>query len=723
MAPQLKMNEEILLVQNGYIAIPELENSTAKASGDFRLRMLGTVFSNFAHYGYIPSLDATQKIMSLSDEGLISFWKRIKPALAHVSGEDKNMDKHVVYKNFPKEVLEMSEAQYWTNQILMYWGLPNDLFTQKVKLRPPIVEKGKQKVLDFGNEETLSKIFVKLCKVSASWTVSQDMQARYLVDKFSQLTLDMSEFAHKENGAKLIAESLQQAIDGRRKVTVSSATDVLRIASALSQGDASLRVAVKFKRFTRAQRRFLVNLLETNSNIGQDFIMRPEPWKRLLSLLHPGDFKAEKVQAAYEALYTKKLRSTASRIEAAIDEKNENILQELKGRPGEFARRLHKMYDLFGRKAFEAFAEVTDDLTVSQLVKLERYLQTIGDRSELVVTPKGKWFKAQFLDNTKSKIFKKDLLFITSHISSAIGDRLNALYPDGFDIDPQVAKVKLQSNGQELASYGRGTEFSIPDNINFIRAANYWKTGMKSGQNVWFDVGFNFYDGNWNSKDTISWYTPHPRSFKDAAVFSGDPTSSKDMLGRACQMIDLYPDGLVKKGVRYAVWSVLCYSRVPFSKVEDVFSTIQWGEDASAGKLYEPSRAQVAFPLTGDGFTKFVAMFDLVERKFVFLDLDLKAEVRYANANEQLVKDVMPKILRSFDTQPSILDVFSHGKKGSVPILYSDEHREVTGSAYVFERLNAENNFVPLNLEELLNAKGDVVEDKYIARFGASPGI
>jgi hypothetical protein len=37
--------------------------------------------------------------------------------------------------------------------------------------------------------------------------------------------------------------------------------------------------------------------------------------------------------------------------------------------------------------------------------------------------------------------------------------------------------------------------------------------------------------------------------------------------------------------------------------------------------------------------------------------------------------------------------------------------------------LNAENSFVPLNLEEVLNAKGDVVEDKYIARFGASPGI
>ncbi len=66
--------------------------------------------------------------------------------------------------------------------------------------------------------------------------------------------------------------------------------------------------------------------------------------------------------------------------------------------------------------------------------------------------------------------------------------------------------------------------------------------------------------------------------FHDAAVFSGDPTNSKDLEGRACQLLDLYPNKLVALGVRYAVWTVLCFSRITFSKAIEVHAALQWGE-------------------------------------------------------------------------------------------------------------------------------------------------
>ncbi len=118
----LKMNDEILFAQNGYVAIPELETAGKANPSTLRLQSLGTIFSNLSHYGFILSLKATQKLMELDDKGLAAFWKRVEPALAYVSGADRNMAEFVVYKNFPKEVLEMSLAEYWTNQILMYWA-------------------------------------------------------------------------------------------------------------------------------------------------------------------------------------------------------------------------------------------------------------------------------------------------------------------------------------------------------------------------------------------------------------------------------------------------------------------------------------------------------------------------------------------------------------------------------------------------------------------------
>jgi len=272
----LKMNDDILLVQNGYVAVPELKPGNVGKTSDMRLQSLGTIFSNMASYGFIPSLDATREIMLLSDAGIYEFWKNLEPALKHVTGADRQMEDFVVYKNFPKEVLEMSQAQYWTNQILMYWGLPNEMFTQETEARTPLKERLKLKVLNPATEDTAFKIFEKLCKVRVKWTDSQEAQISYLLRTYSQLTLDMDEFAFKENGVNVIAQSFELILAGRRKVVVSNATDVLRLAAAVSAGDISLRTPTKFRKLSRPERRLLVGLIEGSRNIVADFAMRPE---------------------------------------------------------------------------------------------------------------------------------------------------------------------------------------------------------------------------------------------------------------------------------------------------------------------------------------------------------------------------------------------------------------------------------------------------------------
>lgn len=705
----IKMNDTILLLQHGFVSVSE---GYARAA-DTRV---ATIVANMAYYGFAPSKAVVDALSRLIDIHLEDFWACFEKALKYVKAADRKMGKFVVYKNFPSEVLSMSEAEYWMKQLLMYWGLPNELVTEEEKARPSVYEKIAPTIVDLADDETPLKIYDKLIKQSSDWTEIQSEQAGYLMQLYVGAVIDLDAFSQKTNGVKLIAKAWPQIVDGERSVKISTATDVMRLAAALSEIDVSLRVVGKFRKFSRPERRVLVSMLNGAAHLEGDLALRKEQWKRLLSFLRPGDFKFENVSAAYDRLYKGELRSFASAIEAGFINKDAAVLKALQSRPGEFLRRLHKAYAVFGREALELFVCVFDSLTVSQLVKLDGYLSTANSRKTYVVTPAGSWAKAQIIDKPKANLVVEDLKFIRDAISTEIGRRLKNLHPEGFAVAAETLNVKLQSNGQELASYGRGTVFDIPENVTFLRTASYWRTDTKHGH-VWFDNGFNFFGYDWEPKGSICWNSTDPhgsaghwasaKAGEDTTcLFSGDPTNAKELKGRACQMIDLYPQNLVAKGVRYAVWNILAYSRLQFSDAKDLVASLQWGENAETGKLYEPSRAQMVFPITGNGLTKFIAYIDLVERKLVYLDVGISGATHSATNNETRLSKLMPSLVEHLASLPSIADLFGHAQddKG-IPVVENDEGVEINGSAYVFKRLNSENDINQMDVEEILKEK------------------
>lgn len=52
---------------------------------------------------------------------------------------------------------------------------------------------------------------------------------------------------------------------------------MLQLAVALSDGDVSLAAATKFRRFSRPERRLLLELLEESRSITEDMLRYPEP--------------------------------------------------------------------------------------------------------------------------------------------------------------------------------------------------------------------------------------------------------------------------------------------------------------------------------------------------------------------------------------------------------------------------------------------------------------
>lgn len=691
---KLNINKEFILIDNNLVEIQSMDIRRPASKN-----MLATIVANLVYYGFTLSKEAFDTLSTLDQTTISEWWRRLEPSLKEITGDSKKMGDFVVYKNFPKEVLDMSQSQYWLAQICMYWGVPNEYFTEEVEERDSILENIDLKALHLVKDGTVQNVLDTIMQAPAKWTQRQFESVMFLV-KNEELNVDITKAPFKENMVNLVSAIFDEGVE----LNLKSATDVLRLAIALSDGDVSFDTNSKFRTFNRTERQQLLSMLENSTNLAEDMMRYKGKWKRLMYALHPGDYanKFPGVCEAYNALYNGKIITFNSQVEIGILTKSTIVLDMLKDRPGEFMRRLNKIVDVFGKTGADAFVSVIGKLSIVQLLKVEKYVESVNVRKQRTIAPKGNWTKLQILEGgPKMPIRIKNLLLNT--IRAEVAGRMKELI-GSVNLDDRTSMIKLQTNGAELAPYGRGTSFPILENIKFIRTASYWQE--KGGGNIWFDNGWNFFNDEWKTLGTCAWNT---NAFGNkAAVFSGDPTNSKEMDGKACQMIDLYLDKLAEAGVRYAVWNVLCYNGVKFNLATDVFAALQWGEEAQKGKLFEPSRCQLAFPLEGDSLTKYIAYIDVKERKLVYMDANLRGNVRSATNNGKMLEDIMPAFSEYLDTVPSVYDLFKGAarKNGKTNVVYDDANVELTKDekAYVFKPLNESNSFTQINTSELLNS-------------------
>ncbi|MEL6350069.1 MAG: hypothetical protein AAFV53_43620, partial [Myxococcota bacterium] len=660
-----------IFIRYHHLLLPERQDGVS-----LPVDVLGTVMSNLAHYGYGLTAQGLAQLRQTDAAAVAAWWPAVDAALAALTGADREMDAHVVYKNFPAEVLEMSDAEYWIRQILMYWGLPNDRVTQPEAERAPIPEgePRKIKVLRPVTADTAGLIFEELLANPGRWTNAQwnDVLA-LLIENQGHVPLHSVPF--KENMVQLAAHLMAAG----QAAEVGTGTDVLRLAVALSDGDISLRTADRLRSFTRPERRFLLGLLEGCRHLEDDLGRRPERFKRLMRSLRPGDYAARypAVVAAYDRLYRDDLPvSWAAGVEAGLLASDPAVLTLLQQRPGEFSRRLHDAMLRIGEPAVSAFIEVVDGLSIARLLALRRYLRTANLRLWRTFAPRGNWQRLQVAANPDSRTIPAPWL---AALDEALGEtlqrRLSAVVPS-VTMGPGLERIRLPTNDSDLLPYGRGTAFLLPDGVTFLRTASYWASGTTRG-NIWYDNGWNFFTANWTHLGACCWN--RTRFKKSAAIFSGDPTNSKDLEGRACQMIDLYLEPLRAAGVRYAVWNILCYNRLSFDDAKEVLASLQWGTEPQAGKLFEPSRVQMSFPLRGANFTKFIAWLDLETNEIVYIDANLKGSVRSAGQNGAILQKQMPAFAEYIETLPSMQDLFEPLPKGDdLYAAYTDEDIRLT---------------------------------------------
>jgi hypothetical protein len=693
-------NADNILLRHNYISMPK--------AGDEPLsqEVLATILMNLTYYGKALNVEAFKALTKASKSELVDWWMSVERELKDITGANRKIGDFVVYKNFPAEVLDKTLADYWVPQILMYWGFPKEMFTEEVEPRPKMDKQPRATVLKLAKAGTLKDIYTSLLKSPARWKEEEWQDVVFLSET---LPVNLAKLAFKENMVKLASFLMAS----QRKISLSTATDVLRLAAGLSDGDVALRENHKFKSFNKPTRRFLLGMMEGCANLEEDVARRPELFKRLLHQLHPGDNKKAypRVWSVNDSLYNDRLETFNGQVEALIQEKDSRVLDLLTGRPGVFRRRLVHMLDTYGNKAVKAFTskEVLDKLTTSQVVSLRTYLETVNTRYHRVFPPKGNWNRVQVADArwVEEKHVKA--------ISKALGKVLAERVPKVKVLDDATTMVKLPSNDGEVSPYNRGTVFPIPAEVDFIRTASYWQN--TKGGVTWFDNGWNFFDKDWKSVGACCWsavaFPNDGRSMFDrkkiqgaGAVFSGDPINTAEIKkGRAAQLIDLYPAELRKQGVRYAVWNILCWSRLAFSQVEEVFAALQWGTGATQGNLFEPSRCQLALPLKGESMTKYVCVIDLESMEMTYIDANLKGNTQSAASNGKVLEDQMPAFMEYIRSLPSVHDLFreSVDESSNTHILYSDKDAALKGEpAYVFRPENKDSKYKTVDINAIL---------------------
>lgn len=699
--------QNAILIRNNFLQLPKKDSSCKK-----NLANAATIVSNMNYYGYMPSFDVFESLMLVEHNDLIQWWSEIEQTLKSLTGENRNMSDFVVYKNFPSEVMGVSDAERFMKQILIYFGIPYDCLREEEQARPELTEKVTYKVLQEAPEDVFTNIFNSLVGRVNKWNQNDEEAATYLFLN-NNCKLVFSDFKFKENASFLS----RIAYENNKEIEVTYAMDVLRMS--LNWGGMSEKMPVsqiKFKSFPRKERKYLLALLEDTHSLENDIKIKQKVWKKLFARLNPSDYKFKNVQKAYDKIYNKKAKSVESvfkKLLKASDVKAMDVA--LNNSVGFYVRNIHVMYNVFGSYAFFNLIPQLDNLSIKQLVELESYVRNVNDRKIKLIAPKGNWSKAQLIENKKKKFDVVDIEFLIGKISSVLDKKLSVLYPNGVSLSKETSKIKLPTNDVRLGDYGRGTEFDIPKNIKVLRTGSYWVHGIRSC--TWFDNGWSLFNNDFEFAGSCDWC-----SSTAGALFSGDPLPINDAKGKGCQVIDLDLEKLESRGVRYAMWSILSYSNVPFDQAEDVFATFQFCEDHLKGGIFEPSRAEFAFDIKDKSLSKYVAYVDIKERKIVFLDAGLPSLIHSVGSNRHWSGEQLKAMIEYNQSRPSVFDLFKHLKTAEIfkergvenidvdpskPLIgFSDKVLNFSSDeqvAYLLKHTNESNKFERINVLDILS--------------------
>jgi len=599
---------------------------------------VAAILKNIESLGYTFSENLIAKLQTLSLGQLTDFYHETVKTLREIVGAHREFKP--MYPNFPQQVLDMTEARLYINAIIHY--ITNRLPQFEKKERIPLLDNVNLKIIDSGTIEDFESIFTKLAAANTSLSITDKTDVKWFVENYCDdvLRLMPQEIPQKENiayiGGLLIANTEEAEKFLREQIM--TATDVLRLAAAMSGGDVSLANATKFRTFKRFERRVLLALLENCGNITEDFLRWKKRWIRLGEKLHAGEF-AVRFSRTFEAFDIirngKPFETFNAKIELALTKKDpEKVIELLDTRAGDFARRLDHLLRLNETKQAEIlakFAERTAQISTPVLLQVKTHFEHRNAKGEFrAFFPKGDVAKVFAIEN-KLPFLNQEVCAETGKICrNALLERFSKLAPLGRCFLDEKLKNYLVPFSQRSASKAlrtivRGSRITLPE-ANVIRFFLWWKNGRESAD---IDLSAALYDENFNYKDIVSYY-----NLKNyGGHHSGDIV---DAPNGAAEFIDINIAKTVETGIRYVMMSLNSFTQQPYCDLPECFAGWMPRTHADSGEIFEPKTVENRIDLASDTRICIPLIIDLQKNEVVWTDIALKKSPLWNNVHNNL---------------------------------------------------------------------------------------
>lgn len=666
-----------------FINNDDMLKSLSAAVSEKNKQIVATMNKNIEVFGYTMSEALFDKLVHMKAKNREVVYDALVNGLKELTGADKVYNP--MYPNFPESVMEKDDFELYFNAIVHYWSFGTLLPYEEKKERAPLFNTVKVKVLDAGSFDDLNDIFNNLCASKTSLSKS-DVDDMIFILNSTKVALP-DEIPFKENAAcvcRLLVDTGVDTDGSLCKKYVKTATDVLRLVTAMSDGDVSLAENTKFRNLKRSERRIIMNLLAGCGNAAEDMSRYAGKWIRVGEKLHPGEFakneRYTKVVRAFDVIRNDgKIQSFAGKVDAAVVSKDVNtVVSLLKKRPGEFARRIDFLLRTFDKDAdrktvIMGFASVAKDVSSTVLLQVrEHFINKLDGSDDMrVFFPKGNLARSYYIKNDKAETIPEDAMIMViavceSTLVNIYGNRefLGKVYIDEA-LKNYTVPFSLRSAGKTMTAVSRGSRIAIDDSAKIIRPFIWWTNTKDDIIDV--DLSVAVFADDWNCLEHVSY--SNLKSNRFGICHSGDITNGGPVDGEGvAEFIDLDIEKALSAGARYAVFNVYNFSDENFSKMEHAAFGFMTRSDMNSGEIFEPSMVKQRMDLASATTTCIPVIFDLRERVLIWCDMALTADHVRAGYGGINVESNLPSVVVTCKAmvdvkKPNLYDLFTFNAK------------------------------------------------------------
>ncbi|RXZ80940.1 cytoplasmic protein [Paenibacillaceae bacterium] len=628
---------------------------------------IATAMKNIEYLGFTFSKQLMDVVQTLSVAEFTALYREVVSGLESLVGA--NVIFKPMYPGFPQQVMMANEAELYINAVLHYVTLGMPAYVKEE--RSPLLDQIDLEVIELGSGEQFDGIIRNLIQSNVSISATDKEDIEWAIAAYDEMTtLLPDEIPLKENVGFVVHALLKYNKASTMQISkyFKTATDVLRLAVALSDGDVSLAANTKFRKFKRSERRLLLGLLDQCGNIVEDMLRHKQRWIRLGEILHPAEYRGRYsncCDAFHKLRNNLPVETFRGKVEEALRYRNIDWAVELlQQRPGEFARRLDHLLRISADYALiiAKFDEAAQQVSTPVLLQVLEHFKRRDEQHELrTFFPKGNVAKATAVQNTLPAIDTDACAAVVQLCRSTLIDRFAQLPPLGNvyveeQLQQYLVPFSQRSASKALRTIVRGSKLAMPEG-DTIRFFLWWKEGKVGGQptgRVDIDLSAVMYDEKWQYIEHIS-YT-NLRSSKYKAAHSGDITSAPH---GACEFIDIDIPSVIQYGGRYIVTSLHVFTGQPYCNLPECFAGWMMRKRPASGEIFEPATVRDKIDLAADTRIAIPVVIDLVERTLIWTDLALKKYPNFHNNIEDNYKGItlMGKAMASL-VKPSLYELF-----------------------------------------------------------------